>query len=166
MDNGTSRCAPRIRRGQCLPDVHFITVDSQQTSLSSFKGRYNLLLVATTNPDSPFLDALGRRQAEIAQRGTVTIAFLACAQEGALRARQRGGWPFLVVSGRDGSVTRRFGFVPQDALTVCITDRWAEVFYISNLPVSSGDAQVDECLNWLDFIEHQCPECFPSEWPD
>ena len=166
MESGKGDCAPHNRRGQYLPDVHFITVDSEKMSVAGFKGRCNLLLVAASNPDSPFLEVLSRRQAEIRQRETVTIAFLGCAQEDAIRARQRGGWPFVVVSDRDGAVTKRLGFVPQDALTVCITDRWAEIFYISYVPVGSEDAQVDECLGWLDFIEHQCPECFPSEWPD
>jgi hypothetical protein len=47
-----------LRRGQCLPDVPFVTVDNRAVSISDFKGRYNLLLVAARDPAHPLLHLL------------------------------------------------------------------------------------------------------------
>lgn len=154
-----------LRRGQCVPDVPFVTVDDQSVRIADFKGRYNLLLVAARDPAHPLLDLLAQRQAEITERETVTIAFIASNRNEGLRACQRRGWPFLAAADPDGAVTNRLGIAPGETAAVCITDRWGEVFFLSEVPGGGETTYVDELLRWLDFVEYQCPECFPSEWP-
>src|SRR5262245_39978744 len=46
---------------------------------------------------------------------------------------------------------------------ICIADRYGEV-YFSDFCGTAGSS-ADDVLEWLRFIEIQCPECGVSEWP-
>ncbi len=47
---------------------------------------------------------------------------------------------------------------------ICIADRYGEV-YFSDVCSDTVCLSVDNVLEWLRFIESQCPECGVSEWP-
>jgi hypothetical protein len=83
-----------------------------------------------------------------------------------LRAGQAGHWPFDAVCDPEGALCAKLG-LPQwpEQPAFCVTDRWGEVFF-SGYIFGEPERQVEELLSWLDFVERQCPECFPSEWPD
>jgi hypothetical protein len=57
--------------------------------------------------------------------------------------------------------------VEEDALdraAICIADRYGEV-YFSEFCSDTACTSADNVLEWLRFIESQCPECGVSEWP-
>jgi hypothetical protein len=42
---------------------------------------------------------------------------------------------------------------------VLLADRWGEVVHIAASTDASGLPPVDELLDWLEYIQHRCPEC-------
>lgn len=50
--------------------------------------------------------------------------------------------------------------------TIYITDRFGEVFaaFQNSNPAALPDAE--EIIRWLEFINQQCEECSPPEWPE
>ncbi|HSB75204.1 MAG TPA: hypothetical protein VLC12_06095, partial [Terriglobales bacterium] len=50
-------------------------------------------------------------------------------------------------------------------LAVYITDRFGQVFAAFRTGLGEPAPGVDDILGWLEFINRQCPECFPPEWP-
>jgi peroxiredoxin len=46
-----------------------------------------------------------------------------------------------------------------------IADRWGEVYGRMKLEASQTAGTESEIRNWLEFVNQQCAECFPPEWP-
>jgi hypothetical protein len=47
---------------------------------------------------------------------------------------------------------------------ICIADRYGEV-YFSEFCSDTACTSADNVMEWLRFIEIQCPECGVAEWP-
>jgi len=155
------------QRGECLPDVGFVTVEGQERRLSDYKGRFNLVLILTGDPGHPLLGAVARRHAEFQQRESRVLAIIEGSRGDALRAGPPPQPPFELIADPDGAVAARLGVpVRSGQAAACVTDRWAEVFFFSPELTGEPERWVEELLSWLDFVEHQCPECFPPEWRD
>jgi peroxiredoxin len=155
-------------RGECLRDFRYVTVDGDERRLSDFKGRNNLLLILTNGSDNGLLDAVARVYPEIQQMEARVIAILKCERQAAIRARDSRHWPFDVAVDVAGALHRELGSEDQAGAVgtaVYITDRWAEVFFTSRKTGEESGPGIKELLDWLAFVDHQCPECFPSDWP-
>jgi hypothetical protein len=50
-------------------------------------------------------------------------------------------------------------------LAIFIADRWGAVFSTKRIEIDHDLPVEAEVREWLEFIELQCEECFPSEWP-
>ncbi|HEY8459480.1 MAG TPA: redoxin domain-containing protein [Blastocatellia bacterium] len=82
------------------------------------------------------------------------------------RLAQELNLPFPVLADEEGKIRARY-LTPsgQPEAAVVVTDRWGEIFARNfagrehDLPSEAGIRE------WLEFIELQCEECFPSEWP-
>jgi peroxiredoxin len=79
--------------------------------------------------------------------------------------------PFPVLSDTDGSVTdlyindtkpgtERAAF----EAAIFIADRWGEIFTCKSVEKNDELPTEAEIREWLEFLELQCEECFPSEW--
>jgi hypothetical protein len=42
---------------------------------------------------------------------------------------------------------------------VLIADRWGEVVFVGQSEAAGGLPDVDELLEWLRYVQNQCPEC-------
>jgi peroxiredoxin len=78
------------------------------------------------------------------------------------------GLPFPLLSDIDGKELSAYlgqaaGRLHQTAIFVA--DRWGSLY--TKATATDADALPDEAeiREWLSFIEIQCPECFPPEWP-
>ena len=49
--------------------------------------------------------------------------------------------------------------------TIFVADRWGAIFRTRNIEKAQDLPAEAEIRDWLEFIELQCEECFPSEWP-
>jgi len=68
----------------------------------------------------------------------------------------------------NGRVHRQLGALGSqgdDAAAVYVTDRFAEVFGAYRTSEGQPLPGIADILNWLEFINAQCPECEPPEWP-
>jgi hypothetical protein len=150
-----------FERGRCLPDVEFVTIEGFRKRLSDFKGRDNLLVILTGEDGDRLPAAMATEDADIKSHDGHVIAVLPGTSPEALR------WPFDVVADPGGTVRRKFcsGDSDEPYLTVFITDRWGEVVFACRTGRGDPAPGVADLLDWLRFVDQQCPECFPPEWP-
>ena len=80
--------------------------------------------------------------------------------------------PFPLLSDSDRRVTNLYlkhmeqgGDGVAFEAAIFVADRWGEVFSTKSIEKDHGQPAEAEIRDWLDFIELQCEECFPSEWP-
>ena len=79
--------------------------------------------------------------------------------------------PFPVFSDSNGKVgnlyLERPGQVAEKTfdVTIVVTDGWGAVFSTKTIEIDYDKPVEAEVREWLQFIELQCEECFPSEWP-
>lgn len=153
-------------RGFSLPSS-----DEHEISLSEYRGRSNLVLLfggelgaETTTWLQHFNKEYSALREEEAQVLAVlcTSAMVAKRQKDALRLC----FPILADVGRD--VHREYGAIdaanfPAPALYVA--DQFGEVALASQHPELLIVSDFSEILRTLQFINSQCPECEPPEWP-
>jgi len=76
---------------------------------------------------------------------------------------------FEVLVDVDGNVHRSVGaeqWSEHMLSAVFVTDRFGEVFAAYKAGQGRSLPGVEEILSWIEFINKQCPECGPLEWPD
>ena len=80
--------------------------------------------------------------------------------------------PFPLLSDREGGVTDLyFKHIEQRGdraafeAAIFVADRWGAVFSTRIIERKHDLPAEAEIRDWLEFIELQCEECFPSEWP-
>ncbi len=79
--------------------------------------------------------------------------------------------PFPILSDTDGKVTDLYLKHPEQiadktlVVAIFIADRWGAVFSTKTIEIDYDKPVEAEVREWLEFIELQCEECFPSEWP-
>lgn len=148
-----------IERGRCLPDFEFVTIQGVRKRLSDFKGRSNLLLILAGAHDDTLPGAMALAYPEVRRHDGHVIAVLKGSSPEALR------WPFDVVVDPGGSIHRKLGsndIRGEPGLIVYITDRWGEVVFVSGTVQGDPPPEVADLVDWLRFVDQQCPECFPS----
>ena len=81
------------------------------------------------------------------------------------------GLPYPVLSDSDGAVTDLYLNSPEPTaektfdVAILVADRWGALFSNKNIEIDYDRSVEAEVREWLEFIELQCEECFPSEWP-
>jgi peroxiredoxin len=130
-----------------------------------------MVLVFTGESDSAaeLLSELRRHQRDLAENETRALALVAGSQHRASELKHALHLNFEVLVDVDGSVHRSMGV--EDQLghllpAVFVTDRFGEVFAAYKAGQGKSLPGVKEILGWIEFINRQCPECGPLEWPD
>jgi peroxiredoxin len=142
-----------------VPDLELRAADDRLVRLSDYRGRKNLVLVfANQEALGPIA---GGYQRILEENGQV-IAVVSAASES-------DDIPFPVLLDVDGEVGRRFGavngkgeFMP----ALYITDRFGEIYSLYRTRDGRPLPTPAEIVATLAFINIQCPECAPPEWPD
>ncbi|HJS43826.1 MAG TPA: redoxin domain-containing protein [Gemmatimonadales bacterium] len=158
------------RRGETLPGFTLPEVNGSVVSLENYRGRANLVVVfAGEELDGSavtvLLDELGARTDALTLE-TAQVLATASSRPAALSLRGRRAFPVLVDDG--GRIHRRVGATDpagRPAPAVFVTDRFREIFAAYLPGLSSTLPGAIEILNWLVFINIQCPECGVPEWP-
>lgn len=157
-----------VEPGSCLPDFEFVTVEGVRKRLSDFRGRKNLVLILTGGHDEGLLEAVAQAYAEFEFHEAQVIAILKDDSEQVRRASGPQSRLFEVVVDSGSALHRRFGSGDsqgESGLAVYVTDRWAEVAFARRTILGDAVPDIAEILGWLEFVDHQCPECFPPERP-
>jgi peroxiredoxin Q/BCP len=162
----------RPRKGQLIRDFTLISTAGQPISLSDYRGRSNLVLIfaggGDSIPDIKILTEIAPDYAGFLDEQTRVLAILQCTAETAARIKAETNLPFPLLVDEDGRIHRQTGAADkygQPATAIYITDRFGEVFAAYRAAERQTMPDVREIVTWLAFINSQCPECGPPEWP-
>jgi peroxiredoxin len=166
--------APQARpaKGQLIRDFTLTSTLGKQISLSDYRGRSNLVLVfggdGDSIPDLKILAEIAADHARFQDEQTQVVAIMQCSQGKGARIKEQGNLPFPLLVDEDGRIHRSAGAADNDghpAAAIYITDRFGEVFAAYRTADGQAMPDVHEIVTWLAFINSQCPECSPPEWP-
>jgi len=157
-------------KGQRLPDFTLTSTLGRAIHLSDYRGHANLVLIfSDDNPETTQLmsDVAGH-YAELKDEKTDVLAIVRAIPRQAVERTYAAAVPYPVLIDVDGSIHRRFGAVDfhgSDSSAVYITDLFGEVSAVYRTQDGQPLPTVADILDWLAFINIQCPECEPPEWP-
>jgi peroxiredoxin len=153
-------------KGRRIPDFGLNSTDGRFIQLSDYRGIRNLVLIFADarNSTKEFISKVDNHYDGIkAEEGEVlAVAEQSIQTQGELKV----SYPVLI--DKDGRFHREFGAVDQlgqPAAAVYVTDRYGEVFDAYRTRDGQSLPTADEILALLEFINIQCPECAPPEWP-
>lgn len=157
-------------KGDVIRDFQLFSAEGHPVLLSEYRGHFNMALVFVGESDSAnnLLSELGTHQPELAENETRALAIVAGSQERASELRHALHVGFEVLADENGRVHHLLGTEDQAGHllpAVFITDRFGEVFAAYKAGQGNSLPAIDEILSWIDFINRQCPECGPLEWP-
>lgn len=165
--------APEARpgKGQLIRDFTLISTLGQPISLSDYRARSNLVLIfggGDGSSDIEILAEIARDYASFLDEQAQVLAIVQCTREKAARIKAEMNLPFPLLVDEDGRIHRHTGAADnygQPATAIYITDRFGEVFAAYRAAEGKTMPDVREIVTWLAFINSQCPECGPPEWP-
>lgn len=159
----------RPQMGTVLRDLEVSMADGTRRLLSSLRGTSNLLMILTADLDlSAFLAALLARKSALEENNcrVLVIATMATRFDELSRWHDKFCLPAIDENGKIHRVLGATDKVQNPISTIYITDRFGEVFAAFQTAEITSLPSVDEIIQWLEFIERQCEECSPPEWPE
>lgn len=154
---------PRI--GYRLRDFLLRSTAGAEVRLSDYRGRSNLILIfgaVSAQRSALIRDVAGIYQRIREEQAEVLLIVPAVFKEpnGPLQP------PFAVLVDSDRQTYDEYGlFLNNDPISgIFISDRFGELAasYVASQTANATSASI---LKWLEFINSQCPECEPPEWP-
>ena len=164
----TPSAAPR--RGEIFPGVTLQASDGSPILLESFRGRANLVVIFAgdsldKDPVRVLVDELAARMDELTSEAAQVFVAVT---SGPAAAPGRDGWTFPVLVDDGAHLHRTVGATDpagRPAPAVFVTDRFREIFAAYLPGRGSALPGAKDVLDWLAFINIQCPECGVPEWP-
>lgn len=160
--------AAHPQKGTVLRDPELLLADGTRRLLSAVRERSNLVMIFTTGRDfAGLLDLTGKRDA-LNENNARVLVITPEEPSSKFQARPAQSSRLLALD-PDGQVHRALGATDatgKPVPTIYITDRFGEVFaaFQNSNPAALPDAE--EIIRWLEFINQQCEECNPPEWPE
>lgn len=96
------------------------------------------------------------------------LAILDCTHERATRIKDEAEVTFPVLVDPEGRLHHLTGILNEGGgspIAMYITDRFDEVFAMFRESEKQAILAVEEILKWVAFMNSQCPECSPPQWP-
>ncbi len=142
-----------------VPDLALVSDTGSTLHLADFRGRKNLVLVLMTAWSPAARELLRDLQNAAAEFATEEAVVLPIIKGSVSDARDiihgehlafpvyadEGGLAFAAVDG-DGSAA------------IVVADRYGEIFFSQRVPAGAMFPAADALLDWIRFIELQCPE--------
>lgn len=165
----TNSSAARPQRGTVLRDVEVKMAHGTRRLLSSLRGSSSLVMIfaASQNLTAFLADLCGRKSALTEHNGRVLVV-----AENPRQFAAQSNWQndfCLLAIDAEGDLHRALGATDSAHIpipTIYITDRFGEVFAAFQTTGAASFPSIDEIIRWLEFIERQCEECSPPEWPE
>ena len=158
------------RRGEIFPGATLQDIDGSAIVLESYRGQTNLVVVCAADkmeerPVSVLLEELAARKDELTSEAAQVLVAVT-SRPAAAPERGRLAFPVLVDEGSylhlSVGATDATG---RPAPAVFVTDRFREIFAAYLTGRGSALPGAKDVLDWLVFINIQCPECGVPEWP-
>ena len=162
--------------GQLLPNFRLSAVNRDgQVGPWDYKQHRNLVLIFFRSAECQKCKQLLREIAEHYddyEEKEAEVLAISTEEIGCLRQlAQDLALPFPVLCDSDGKVTDLYLKHPEQIagnavdVAIVVADRWGAVFSTKSIKIDHDLPVEAEVREWLEFIELQCEECFPSEWP-
>jgi len=157
------------RPGYMIRDFTLRSSWGEDLRMSSFRGRTNLVLVFAGQSDAMrgFLSEMAQRSREFSEQETRVVAILVRSRE-VRSVPTSDDSPILELYDETMNVHLLSGATDENVCPVplvYVTDRFGEIVATYSAPDHALPPKVDEILRTLEFVNHQCPECEPPEWP-
>jgi len=156
-------------KGRRLRDFGLLSTLGRKIWLSEYRGRSNLVVVVADDrtETTTLLRSLASQYTKFKAEESEVLAIVSLSPQHASEMSQRLGIPFPILIDEESRIHSEFGAVDErgDAAAVYITDRFGEVFGVYRTRDRQSLPDITEIVNWLEFINSQCPECEPPEWP-
>ena len=154
--------------GRLFPDAVLATADGQPLSLERYRPRWNLVVLMLgagplAAPAARLLEQLAVARAEVeAEDGQIVVV------AADMPARWHDPWPyaFPLAFDVDATLHRRVGAVDSAGrpdVALYVTDRFREIFAVLRPRDARWPASARDVIEWLTFVNIQCPECNPPE---
>jgi peroxiredoxin len=137
-----------------------------EVSLGDYKPRRNLvvLLLPDVAQFKPLLDRIAARYSDYRELNAEVLVVSSNVGQDQQLPRQL---PFPLLVDQQSELRRKClgSEAPARQATALIADRWGEVHGRVRLDPEAAAAAEDELRDWVQFVDLQCEECFPPEWP-
>lgn len=165
----TNSTGTHPQKGTVLRDVELTMADGTRCLLSSLRASTSLVVVFTAGRDLHALlsDLESSKSALKEHNGRVLI--VAKPRSAPDTQMKSPGDLFLWATDDSGRVHTALGATDgcqTPVPSIYITDRFGEVFAAFQNTDLGSLPSAHEIIGWLEFIEQQCEECSPPEWPE
>ena len=152
-----------------MRDFVLATARDEIVRLSNFRGRSNLAVVFPGYSDAMrvFLEEVARHICEFTDQDTAVLVVLPHGPEERAFPIANNS-PIVVLYDKTHEVYRLSGATDENGRPVpliYLTDRFGEIISAYATQDHSMPPSVGEILSALEFVNYQCPECEPPEWP-
>lgn len=171
----TENMTAKSDTGQLIPDFHLSAVNRDgRVSSWDYKQHRNLVLIFFRSTEclkcKQLLREIAEHYGDYKEKEAEVLAISADELDRLRQLAQDLALPFPLLSDSDGKVTdlylkHREKVTEKIDLAIIVADRWGAVFSIKGIEIDHDSPVEAEIREWLEFIELQCEECFPSEWP-
>jgi peroxiredoxin len=148
-----------LRTGGRTPLFVLPQTSGGRSGPAAARSKYNLVLafVPSDPAGEAYLRDLAASHPDIIERDARVMAVVPLALDGARELASRLELPFSLLADEDGATAaRHLGEGNRAAL--CVADRYGSIYSLDLAPDASALPPVQTALDWLDFMQIQCPE--------
>ena len=164
----------KLGRGQLIPNFRLSAANRPgQVGPWDYKQHRNLVLIFFRTLEclkcKQLLREISEHYGEYQQTEAEVLAISSDEIDYLRQLAQDLALPFPLLSDSDRRITNLYLNQGEDWVAfeaaIFVADRWGAVFSTTSIEKDEELPAEAEIRDWLEFIELQCEECFPSEWP-
>jgi len=167
----------KLSTGQLIPNFRLSAVNrNSQVGPWDYKQHRNLVLIFFRTVEclkcKQLLREISEHYGQYQEKEAEVLAISTDEIDRLRRLAQDLALPFPLLSDCDRRVTNLYlkgieqsGDSVAFEAAIFVADRWGAIFSTKSIGKDQGQPVEAEIRDWLDFVELQCEECFPSEWP-
>ena len=142
-----------------VPLFYLPAVGGGQSGPASLRSKYNMVLVFVERgvEGEAYLQALSAAYREIQADQARALAVVPLPLEDAARLAARLTLPYALLADDGGATTLRM-LGEGNRAALCVADRYGQAFYVELAPTAASLPSVQTAMDWLDYIQIQCPE--------
>jgi len=143
-----------------VPLFYLPSAAGGQSGPAAMRSRYNLVLVfLNDSPQTePYLQSLAAIYPAILKDDARVIAVVHAALQETERLAASLSLPFTLLADDAGATTERILGAGNHA-GLCVADRYGIIYFVEAASDTSALPPASVILEWLKYIEIQCPEC-------
>lgn len=154
------------RPGYLIRDFLAASVDGRRIQLSDYRGQSNVVLVFAGSRERihDFVTAVASCVHHFAEQEAVILVVV---PSGTTAPELVAKKQVLVLLDEEGGLHQEYGAVDdgKPSPVIYVTDRFGEIVSVYTTRDGEQLPSSQELLKLLEFINSQCPECEPPEWP-